>query len=211
MASVVELPNAGAELPLARDPRTPSDGERADAARNRRRVVEAATRLFAQRGVGCVSMDDIAREAGVGKGTLFRRFGDRASLVRSILEDRERSFQDAFLSGPPPLGPGAPAVERLVAFGRGLLDIHAEHGELLVAAEAGAPGARLRGGPYPAYRLHLSVLLAQADPRLDADYLADVLLGALAAELIQHQRTERTMSPQRIADGFESLVRALVR
>ena len=59
--------------------------ERADAARNRRRILAAAEKLFAENGVSCTSMDAIAAEAGVGKGTLFRRFGDRASLARCLL------------------------------------------------------------------------------------------------------------------------------
>ena len=55
--------------------------ERADAARNRGKVLAAAERLFAERGPSRVSMDAVAAEAGVGKGTLFRRFGDRAGLA----------------------------------------------------------------------------------------------------------------------------------
>ena len=67
-----ELPVIGTDPP-----------ERADAARNRRRILAAAEKLFAENGVSCTSMDAIAAEAGVGKGTLFRRFGDRASLAWS--------------------------------------------------------------------------------------------------------------------------------
>ena len=76
-----------AELPLA-------DGgvarERADAARNRIKILEAAERLIEERGLANVSMDDVAREACVGKGTLYRRFGDRASLALALLDEHER-------------------------------------------------------------------------------------------------------------------------
>src|SRR5213080_2904657 len=51
--------------------------ERADAARNRIKVLAAAEQLFSARGVAAVSMDDVAASAGVGKGTLYRRFGDK--------------------------------------------------------------------------------------------------------------------------------------
>src|SRR3954447_26247036 len=91
--------------------------ERSDAVRNRRRILSAAERLFAAHGVDCVSMEAIAAEAEVGKGTLFRRFGDRSGLVRALLQERERDFQESFIRGAPPLGPGAPAADRLVAFG----------------------------------------------------------------------------------------------
>src|ERR1700691_5813645 len=87
--------------------------ERSDAARNRQLILAAAAALFERDGVSCTSVDAIAVEAGVGKGALFRRFGDRASLVFALLDSVERTFQERFISVPPPLGPGAPAAERL--------------------------------------------------------------------------------------------------
>src|SRR4051794_10672121 len=82
-------------------------GERADAARNRRRILAAAERLFEARGVEEVSMDAIACEAGVGKGTLFRRFGDRAGLMHALLDEREAAFQESLIRGEPPPPPRA--------------------------------------------------------------------------------------------------------
>ncbi|MDA0567951.1 TetR/AcrR family transcriptional regulator [Streptomonospora sp. S1-112] len=58
---------------------------RADARRNRDLIIKAATSLFAERGLD-VPMEDIARRAGVGVGTLYRRFPDRESLVTAIAE-----------------------------------------------------------------------------------------------------------------------------
>ncbi|MGH3367930.1 MAG: TetR/AcrR family transcriptional regulator, partial [Nocardioidaceae bacterium] len=97
--------------------------ERADAARNRLRILAAAERLFASRGVAGVTMDDVAAEAGVGKGTLYRRFGDKGGLAVALLDQRERELQQAMLSGAPPLGPGAPAKVRLAAFIRAYVDL----------------------------------------------------------------------------------------
>src|SRR5690348_5726499 len=123
------------ELPVYGAP-----AERADAARNRRRILAAAESLFARDGVAATSMDAIAFEAGVGKGTLFRRFGDRASLALALLESSESAFQEAFIRGPAPLGPGAPPCERQIAFGRGVLEHLCAHGDLLLAAQtAGTP------------------------------------------------------------------------
>src|SRR5438067_11685939 len=81
-----------AELPLVESPRR----ERADAARNREALIEAAQRLLQREGPDGITMDAVACETGVGKGTLFRRFGDRASLFRALIDDRERDFQEAF-------------------------------------------------------------------------------------------------------------------
>ena len=62
-------------------------------------------------------MEDVACKAGVGTGTLYRRFGDRAGLALALLDEQTREFQNELIAGPPPLGPGAPASERLRAFG----------------------------------------------------------------------------------------------
>lgn len=60
---------------------------RADAERNRARLLEAASELFAARGLG-VSLDEIARHAGVGVGTAYRRFRDKEALIEALFEDR---------------------------------------------------------------------------------------------------------------------------
>src|SRR5437763_15408911 len=167
--------------------------ERADAARNREAILCAAQRLVSQRGVDAVTMDEVACAAGVGKGTLFRRFGDRNGLLRALLDERERAFQESFIRGPAPLGPGAGPCERLIAYGERRLEEVEIQGELLAAAEAGAPGDRLAHRVYGAHRAHIRALLAEAAPGCDSDYMADVLLGALAAELVLHQRHSREM------------------
>jgi AcrR family transcriptional regulator len=185
--------------------------ERADAARNRQRILDAAKTLFARDGVACTSMDAIAAEARVGKGTLFRRFGDRASLALAILDSSERAFQDAFIRGPAPLGPGAPPRERLIAFGRTLLQRLSTHGELLLAAQtAGTPGRRFDAGPYGAYCAHVTMLIRDAAPDLDADYVAEALLAALGAEVVLHQLREPGMTLDRLAAGWETIIRRLV-
>jgi AcrR family transcriptional regulator len=60
---------------------------RADAERNRRRVLDAAAELFAAKGLA-VGLDEIARHAGVGVGTAYRRFPDKRKLIEELFEDR---------------------------------------------------------------------------------------------------------------------------
>jgi AcrR family transcriptional regulator len=67
--------------------------ERADAARNRERILTAARRLLGRRPIHEICMDEVAREAGVGKGTVYRRFADRSSLCHALLDDSERTLQ----------------------------------------------------------------------------------------------------------------------
>jgi AcrR family transcriptional regulator len=178
--------------------------ERADAARNRQKILCSARRLIAERGLENVSMDDIAADAGVGKGTLFRRFGDRAGLARALLDESERRLQDGFLHGPPPLGPGAPPRARLKAFAGARFDQLERHADLIAAAEAG--GARFLAEPYCVHRLHVGVLVQQADPGADAEILADVLLAPLSAESFDHWRGLREMPRARMEAGYRTLV-----
>ena len=192
-----ELPVIQEEVPL-----------RADAARNRDKVLAAAERLFREHGPDCVSMDAVAAEAGVGKGTLFRGFGDRAGLVLALLTEQERRLQEDVIRGPAPLGPGAPPVERLIAFGERLFEHWAQHGELIAAAEQGV-GTRYRSAPFAFYRLHVQMLVQAAVPEGDWEYIADALLAAMRVDHVRYLQTVRAMSDERIAAGWADLVRRL--
>lgn len=184
--------------------------ERADAALNRQRILYAAERMFTERGVRFTSMDAIAAEAGVGKGTLFRRFGDRAHLALAVLDRSEQMLQDAILRGPSPLGPGAPARERLTAFGSAMLDRLEAHIELLLDAEVASAGSWMRSSPYAAQRLHVRTLVEEARPESDLDYLADVLTGALSAQAFHHQRHVQQMDLHRLKAGYSHMVDRLL-
>lgn len=72
--------NATSERPL-----------RADAERNRLRILDAAAELFAERGLQ-VSLDDVAERAGVGVGTVYRRFADREALIDALFQARVEEF-----------------------------------------------------------------------------------------------------------------------
>jgi AcrR family transcriptional regulator len=157
--------------------------ERADAARNRELILDAARRLIARKGVQRITLEAVAAEAGVGRATLFRRFRDRAALLLALLDEHERALQDKILDGPPPLGPGAPARRRLMAFAEALLELTREHGELLLGSETTAPLARMRTGAYAVWHLHLAALLAELRPDVDPDVLADLILALYDAEL----------------------------
>jgi AcrR family transcriptional regulator len=184
--------------------------ERADAARNRRRILAAAARLIEERGIEAVSMEAIASEAGVGKGTVFRRFGDRSGLVMALLDERTKEFQEALIRGAPPLGPGAPPMERVVAFGHGMLALLEAHGEMLMAAELGVRWVRGEAGVYALYRTHLAMLVREAAPELDDEYLAEALLAPLTAETFLYLRKGRDLPLRRIEAGYEQLVRRLL-
>jgi AcrR family transcriptional regulator len=181
--------------------------ERGDAARNRLVLLDAARRLIAKRGPDAVTMDDIATEAGVGKGTLFRRFGSRAGLMIVLLDADDRALQEAFLFGPPPLGPSAPPLDRLLAYGRARLKFVDEHRGLLMDA-ARDPQTRY-GAVAMLHRTHVRVLLAAAGTTGDIDAQTDALVALLEADYVEHQIHDRGLTLDKLADAWESLARKL--
>ncbi|MFV2176993.1 TetR/AcrR family transcriptional regulator [Actinomadura sp. LOL_016] len=180
--------------------------ERADAARNRAKVLQAAARLFADRDPRTVTMDDIAKAAGVGRGTLYRRYPDTNSIAVALLDDHERRLQERLLRGEPPLGPGAPPGDRLAAFYAAMVELLEEHIGLVLGAETN--GARFGTGAYDFWRAHVRALLAEAAAP-DPDALADALLAPLASEVYARQRA-RGLTPERIAAGLARLARGTV-
>ncbi|GHJ34430.1 TetR/AcrR family transcriptional regulator [Streptomyces sp. TS71-3] len=205
--------------------------ERADAARNRRAILSATEDLLTRFRPEEISMEQVATAAGVGKGTLFHRFGSRMGLMTALMQERALSLGESVTSGPPPLGPGAPPRERLFAFLDGVIDVVSRNKGLLAAlghaaSTAHRPAARQRpaavgngdgneggngdgngtradssgsrdggdgGRPHPhdghpVYAFwygHISALIAEERPDLDADVLAHVLLSTLQSEQIQ--------------------------
>jgi AcrR family transcriptional regulator len=181
--------------------------ERADAARNRIRVLEAAERLFAERGVDAVTMDDVAGAAGVGKGTLYRRFGDKGGLAMALLDQRERELQERILTGPPPLGPGAEPADRLGAFVEAYLELLDRQLDLVLLSETATTGARFRTGAHTLWRQHCRHLL-EAGGADGAEIAADVLLAALSAEQVRHWLLDREIGTATLAQSLVRLVRS---
>lgn len=180
--------------------------ERADAARNRAKVLAAAAELFASRDPRTVTMDDIAKAAGVGRGTLYRRYPDTNSIAVALLDEHERALQAQLIGGEPPLGPGAPPAERLAAFYAAMVELLDAHADLVLGAEIG--GARFATGPYGFWFAHVRALLLAGDIR-EPDALVDPLLAPLGAEIYQQQRSRGLTSAQ-IADALRDLAHSIL-
>jgi AcrR family transcriptional regulator len=180
--------------------------ERADATRNRTRLLEVAGRLVAERGATNVSMDAVAAAAGVGKGTVFRRFGDRAGLMRALLDHAERELQGGFLAGPPPLGPGAPPAERLHAFGGAAIRHRLQYRDLYLEAEASPAHRFTNNPPREVLARHVASLLVAAGEVEDVELLTEALLAYLDTALVTHLHTDHGLPADRIAAGWSVLV-----
>ncbi|WP_018179047.1 TetR/AcrR family transcriptional regulator [Jongsikchunia kroppenstedtii] len=180
--------------------------ERADAARNREALLQAARKLITRDGVEDLSMDTLAREAGVGKGTVFRRFGSRAGLMLALLDHDEQEFQQGFITGPPPLGPGAPARDRLLAFGRARLNFVQTHVDVLSSADS--EGAGFGHPAYQASAMHVRMLLQQLGFDRPNELLVLSVLAPLQAHAVQHLLSGGA-SLTHLADQWDQLVDSL--
>ena len=184
--------------------------ERRDAARNRGLLLQAARELIDERGVEALTMAALAERAGVGKGTVFRRFGSRAGLMIALLSDAEADFQGRFMFGPLPLGPGAPPLERLVAFGVERISWVLEYGELARAAGVSAYNRFDVPAAVLCHR-HLEMLLRQAGVTADPWLMAGSLSATLDPERLLYAVRVHGIAAERLALSWSELVSRVVR
>lgn len=181
--------------------------ERSDAARNREALLTAAQELVGRCGVEAVTMDAVAARAGVGKGTVYRRFESREGLMAALLNHSETAWQASVLSGPPPLGPGAPPLERLLAFGHSRMETNLLHGDLIRAA--GHSGARAFAAVSFA-AMHVRYLLNEIGVCGDIPILTTALLAPLEQVILEQQTHIERLPLDRIRRGWDDLVRRVV-
>ncbi|GGU93106.1 TetR family transcriptional regulator [Actinomadura cremea] len=190
-------------------------GERADAVRNRERLLETAREMIAEHGVAKVTMDGLAERAGLGKGTVFRRFGTRAGIFRALLDADERRFQERVLAGPPPLGPGADPVDRLIAYGRARITFLVDHQDIARAAlDRDEPAL---AGDANITQLHLRVLLDRAGVRMpQMEGVTIQLTAALEGPLLLYLSAAPAAPPvepdggRLLGDAWQALIERIV-
>jgi AcrR family transcriptional regulator len=171
---------------------------RADARRNRARVLLAAKTAFAADGLS-VSVDEIAQLASVGPGTVYRHFPTKEALFAAVVQERLESLAEQARELRASEDPGAALftfIHRMVAEAapkRDLVDALAQAGVSVTAELAGA-GAILRD--------EVGQLLARAQRAgsvrddVDTDDLMALLSGTMSATL----RPVRAIAPARAAD-----------
>jgi AcrR family transcriptional regulator len=179
--------------------------ERADAARNREAILAAAADLFDRAGAEAVSMNDIAEAAGVGKGTVFRRFGDRTALIEAVLFPRTAVLQRKVEHGPPPLGAGGEPTESLHAYLDTLLDFAWANRSLIRALEHRGPNAFYANSSTQYWIDEITRRLAAIYPDGDNEYLAHILFTALRADVIDYLVSTRQMPLERVRAGLHRL------
>lgn len=173
--------------------------------------------MLAEVGPEQLTMDALAERSGLGKGTVFRRFGTRTGIFAALLDEAERGFQEDVLGGPPPLGPGAPPMERLAAYGEARMRFLMDNRGVARAALAGRqpqPGGSL---PTSLSHTHIRMLLGLIDlGPADLGLLTLQLTAALDDPLLRYlSTTEVDHATAQITDtlakGWRDLVRRVCR
>lgn len=184
---------------------------RADAQRNRRRILDAAVQLLAVEGVAGLTMDELASRAQVGKGTLYRNFTDKAGIVSALLDDRVRDMHARMLQGPPPLGPGAPGPERLAAFTEAYMRHISGNLDLVLLTEESSPRGRFDRVGYPFWRRHIEILVAEvrADgARMRAEAIMSILSAAQLEQWLRIEHHELSELIPRVQEIVVSIAEA---
>jgi len=192
--------------------------ERRDAAENRQRVLAAAKALFAEHGVANVHMAQIAEAAGVGKGTLYRRFANKADLCQALMHDQLSQHQEAILARLHGMAEGKVAyLERLQSFLEEVVDFTEQHVPLLCEVQRGGQIGGLEGdAPFFEWQ-HMTVtgLLNAAvragELRADTDVAirVDLLLAPLTASYFRYLRRRYSLEEIRraVRENVETLKR----
>jgi AcrR family transcriptional regulator len=197
----------------------PTRKERADATENRERVLLAAQALFAKHGVAAVSMSDIVELAGVGKGTLYRRFSNKGELCLTLLNEAFQQFQDEALERMRvQTAQGMNYLTQLSEFLAELVLFVVENLPLLQEAQAGAVKEAAERMNRPHFWQYLTIrgLLQQAlkageiAPDIDPYVQASLLLAPLQANYLQFQLSmgisaeQVALNLQRLAFGLRA-------
>jgi AcrR family transcriptional regulator len=168
--------------------------ERSDALRNRRAILAAASNLFAVASDPLlITMDDIAAAAKVGKGTVFRRFGDRAGMLRAVLDDRIATLMDRIEHGSGPLGPSTPPRERIIAVLLAVIDFKVANRGLFRALEQNerpVAGGFQKSANYRWAHALMDGMLAEIVAPNEAGFCAHALLSLTRIDLIDHMMAQ---------------------
>jgi len=191
---------------------------RRDAAENRALILRTAEKLFAEQGVAAVHMADIAQAAGVGKGTLYRRFANKGELCLAIMDTQMLEFQEAMLGRMRALTAAkVPKMEQLDQFLDALVHFIDAHIPLLCEVQQLGLLEDIPGQQRPHFWQHMTIsgllqgaiAAGELPPGLDVVYLSDAILATLKADLFRFQRQGRNFSLERISAGLRSLVAGL--
>ncbi|AVH55812.1 MULTISPECIES: ScbR family autoregulator-binding transcription factor [Streptomyces] len=194
------------------------------AQRTRRKILEAAASVFAERGYSSAAMAEILKSAEMTKGALYFHFPSKEALAKAVVEEQ---FQATIIGRPSPGAAGdgpAPApteaVQALIdmshRLGRRLQEDPVTRGAIRLAIEHGS-FAEPDPGPYRTWIASVRELLSEARdlgnlrPGLDIDVLAEVLVGSFTGiQLVAHVLSDRSELRHTLTEYWRTTLPGLV-
>jgi TetR/AcrR family transcriptional repressor of mexAB-oprM operon len=187
--------------------------ERKDSIEHRRIILQKAQALFTEYGVDSVTMHQIAKSAGIGQGTLYRRYAHKGELCQDLMMESTQHLCDdvqSYLDANPQL----PAKERLVMFLGIFLDFIESHSHWLISIHAptceGRQSLMYQSPLYSymhnaIYQLLNEALPATIEASSDRTFRADTMLASMNPEFYLFMRRERGYSKEEIKNNLVSL------
>lgn len=196
--------------------------ERRDAAKHRQRILNVAQHLFAAHGVDAVSMHQIAVAAGIGQGTLYRRYRHKGELCMDLMREHHEQFAEE-IAALFAQTETAPALERLDGLLLKMVSLLEDQvaflgpiGGTLAEDDRCNESSRASNFSFQQSPWHLwlhellSGVLTEAVERkelasLDVSFTVDTMLAVLNPPFYRYQRLERGFSQERILRGLRSI------
>lgn len=179
---------------------------RSDAVKNRLLILDAARRLFAEKGADNVSMEDIARATGLGRATLYRNFKEgKIQLSQVLLDEDQRNLQARTLEQ---MRSQTDPLLNLRWFLTEVLLFVERHNKMLCVNSNAVD--TLQHSAHWWWRQTIRALLAQLNPTADLDYLADAIYTLLDVHNVYFLREIRGYSLERVTAGIVSIVESMI-
>lgn len=154
-------------------------------------------------------MDAVAAAAGVGKGTVFRAFGDRTGLLRAVMAQRSADLVRAIETEAPPFEKHLTGPARVSAVLDALLDFKLGNRQLFLALDQVASGSPYQAENYGWWHELIAASLEKSAAS-DARFLAHALLATVRSDLLEHLLTEEALTAAEVKTRFLATIRRML-
>lgn len=174
-------------------------------------ILDTAVRLFGENGVEAVSMHQIAKSAGIGQGTLYRRFANKAELCMALLQDQFDDLRrriDVYLEETA----GHPPGERIKGVAERMIDMIEDKTKILGIIQSQQQKSELsrfefyQSPPYQYIHGTLCSLIRDAEPPLppqvDPAYVADAYIAFLSPHTFRQLTHARGLTKEQVKEQF---------
>ncbi|GAF07724.1 TetR/AcrR family transcriptional regulator [Paenibacillus pini] len=178
------------------------------------RILEAARQLFTESGLEAVNMYQIAQKAGIGQGSLYRRYSDKGAICSDLLGNRSESFLTELEFNVLKSPSSASSLELLESCIEKVIDFIDEHADLLHLIKSEFVGkGQLTQFEHPIFQSLNAIVVKLLDQAsnaeeiipIDTQFTATALISALSPDVYLYQQKVYGSSKQQITAGIVTL------